>query len=56
MTVQETIVARQLRNYYNEVMEIDEELNNEEITLQESELALIQLDEKYAAIIVKELK
>lgn len=51
MTVQETIVARQLRHYYNEVMEINEDLENEEMNLGESERALIQLDEKYAHII-----
>ena len=56
MTVKETIVARLLRNYYNEVMEITEQLDNEEMTLGESERALIHLDEMYAHRIVEALK
>lgn len=53
MNTTQTIVARRLRDYYNECQEILEQLNEEEITYQESEKALIQLDEKYAKLITE---
>lgn len=55
MTVQETIVARHLRRYYNEVMEIEELHDDGDLTTGESQRALILLDEKYAFIIVDAL-
>lgn len=55
MTIQQTIIARHLRNYYNECMEVNEDFDNELCSFQEAEGALIQLDEKYAKIIDKEI-
>lgn len=50
------VVKRHLRDYYNEVMEITQQLDDEEMSIIQSEKALIQLDEKYAKLIEEELK
>jgi hypothetical protein len=42
------LVRFKLRQYYNEIKEIDEQLEEEEITLEQSERALMLLDDKYA--------
>lgn len=55
MTPTETLVARRLREYYNEVCEIMAALEDEEMDFRESEAALIDLDSEYAAKIVETL-
>lgn len=52
----EEIIKRRLREYYNEAVGVLEEADDGEITTSQSEDALIELDAKYAEIIVKELE
>ena len=51
MTINEVVVARLLREYYNDAVELSR------VTLDDDlESAIIALDEEYASIIAKELK
>ena len=51
MTINEVVVARLLREYYNNAVELSR------VTLDDDlESAIIALDEEYASIIAKELK
>ena len=51
MTINEVVVARLLREYYNDAVELSR------VTLDDDlEAAIIALDEEYASIIAKELK
>lgn len=56
MTVKETIVARNLRGYYNEVCRVMKKLESESIDFAETQHSLIELDESYAEKIVQELE
>lgn len=46
---------RILREYYNEIIEIQEQEDDEEISREESERALQLLDHKYANRVLEEL-
>lgn len=55
MTDPKQIVTRKLREYWNEAQEIEEEFEEDPFNIIQKENALIQLDEKYAELIVKRL-
>lgn len=53
MIIEQTLVTRLLRTYYNECMFVLEMLENEEVSIPEAEALLIDLDLEFAEKIVE---